>query len=157
VVFRDIQELDVLIVRIINLFGLIKVLAVGDSIKFTKCTQHRWAERFGRALRYLEAGLILISQMKQGPETPLGARLFRLRRVYHVLDYKMTNACIKYVLSCSDIRYVLVTTSVISLWIHQQGASKGEIKNQQGLPTSGSPGNRCSVFYSPNLNHPIPP
>jgi hypothetical protein len=136
VVFRDIQELDVLIVRIINLFGLIKVLAVGDSIRFTKCAQHRWAERFGRALRYLEAGLILISQMKQGPKTPLGARLFRLRRVYHVLDYKMTNACIKYV-------YPLCPgdSSVISLWIHQQGASEGEIKNQQGVPTSGSPGN----------------
>jgi hypothetical protein len=48
VVFRGILELDVLIVKIINLFGLIKALAVGDSFKFTKCGQNRWGECFGR-------------------------------------------------------------------------------------------------------------
>jgi hypothetical protein len=47
-VFRGILELDILIIKIINLFGLIKVLAVGDSFKFTKCGQNRWGERFGR-------------------------------------------------------------------------------------------------------------
>jgi hypothetical protein len=52
VVFRGILESDVLIVKIINVFSLIKVLAVGDSFKFTQCGQSRWVERFGRELRY---------------------------------------------------------------------------------------------------------
>jgi hypothetical protein len=47
--FRDILELDVLIVKIIGLINLIEVLVAGDCFKSTEHGENRWgvADRSG--------------------------------------------------------------------------------------------------------------